>query len=154
MKRRLLLVMLAFTISIFVVDAQACQHSVDLSDPGWGDGWNGGTLTIKVNDVTVLDNVTLATGAGPVTYYFDATNGDDIDALYTPGGWPYENLYVVYDGAGGELGRSGYPSGNPDDIYNMVGYCAAPIPVSNWAIFFGVLLIVSFMMFRFRRKLA
>jgi len=154
MKRRLLLVMLAFTISIFVVDAQICQHSVELTDPGYGDGWNGGTLTIKVNDVTVLNNITLNAGAGPNFFFFDAATGDDIDTFYTPGGWAYENRYVVYDGTGGELVSSGYPNGEPDSISDLTGNCPQPVPVSNWAILIGVLLIASFMMFRFRRKLA
>ncbi|PJB58554.1 MAG: hypothetical protein CO098_08025 [Bacteroidetes bacterium CG_4_9_14_3_um_filter_41_19] len=127
MKRKLLLLMLIPLLGLMSLKAQTCQHSVELVDE-WGDGWNGGTLTIKVNGSPVLTNITLADGTGPEIHYFDAATGDDIDADYTAGTWSNENEYIVKDGGGSVLGQSGQGSATPVDILNMVGNCPACLP--------------------------
>jgi len=127
MKRKLLLIMLIIFVSIFTAKTQTCAHSVELRD-SYGDGWNGGTLTITVNGSAVLTNITIADGAGPEVYYFDAATGDDIDADYTAGSWSSENEYIVKDGGGSVLGQSGQGGITPVDILNMVGNCPACPP--------------------------
>ncbi len=95
---------------------------VDLID-SWGDGWNGGLLTIYVNG-TAFMNVTLDSGYGPETYYIPVNQGDILSFDYTPGSFSSENEYIVYDnnnvmladeGAGGvepgDIGDSTIPSG-------------------------------------------
>lgn len=103
-----------------------CEHSVVLTDD-YGDGWNGGSMDISVNGTLVLDDITLFGGYGPVTIYFDACSGDDIDAEYTAGGWAYENEYQVFDGFGNLLGESGQGGVEPVDVLDMVGKCGACI---------------------------
>ncbi|PJB58555.1 MAG: hypothetical protein CO098_08030, partial [Bacteroidetes bacterium CG_4_9_14_3_um_filter_41_19] len=127
MKRKLLLLMLIPLLGLMSLKAQTCLHSVELSD-SYGDGWNGGTLTITVNGSAVLTNITLASGTGPEVYYFDAATGDDIDADYTAGDWSYENEYTVKDGGGTILGQSGQGGTTPVDILNMVGNCPSCPP--------------------------
>jgi hypothetical protein len=127
MKRKLLFVILVFFMGILGVKAQTCQHSVELYD-SWGDGWNGGTLTISVNGTDVLTNITLSTGHGPEVHYFDAATGDDIDANYTAGLYASENEYTVRDGGGSILEQSGQSGSIPIDILNMVGNCPACPP--------------------------
>ena len=127
MKRKLLLIMLIIFVSIFTAKTQTCAHSVELRD-SYGDGWNGGTLTITVNGSAVLTNITIADGAGPEVHYFDAATGDDIDADYTAGSWSSENEYIVKDGGGSILGQSGQGGLTPVDILNMVGNCPACPP--------------------------
>jgi hypothetical protein len=84
-----------------------CQHRVDLWDC-YGDGWNGNTLDVLVNGVTVLSQITLPGGTGPLSYTFMAANGDTIQTIYYPiGGWPYEPYYYIYDGPGNLLGSDG-----------------------------------------------
>ncbi|MCD4791368.1 MAG: carboxypeptidase-like regulatory domain-containing protein, partial [Bacteroidales bacterium] len=83
-----------------------CQFSVVLWDD-FGDGWNGGTLTISVDGTVVLNNITLASGAGPETHYFDIINGTDITCVFTAGGWPYECSYYIYDNDGNEVFSDG-----------------------------------------------
>ncbi|MCD4729967.1 MAG: T9SS type A sorting domain-containing protein [Bacteroidales bacterium] len=83
-------------------------YSVELWDD-YGDGWNGGTLTVLVDGEVVLDNITLEAGSGPETFYFDAVSGAEVTCIFTPGGWPYECSYYIYcdgnvvfaDGEGG-----------------------------------------------------
>jgi len=54
--------------------AQSCTHTIYLTDT-YGDGWNGNYCSVSVNGTTVLSNVTLSSGAGPVTYNFTASAG-------------------------------------------------------------------------------
>ncbi len=49
--------------------AQGCTYSISLLDT-WGDGWNGGAVTVNVGGTNVLTSVTLASGFGPATYNF------------------------------------------------------------------------------------
>jgi len=84
-----------------------CQHRIDLYDC-YGDGWNGNTLDVLVNGVTVLSQITLPGGTGPLSFYFMAATGDTIQTIYYPsGGWPYEPYYYVYDGFGTLIGLDG-----------------------------------------------
>ncbi len=130
MKRKLLLLFLMLFVGIYSLQAQ-CQHSVELVD-SYGDGWNGGTLTVSVNGTAVLTDITLTSGSGPAIFYFAASTGDDIDADYTPNGYfAYENEYTVKDGGGSIIGQSGQDDEEPEDILNMVGNCPSCPPPSG-----------------------
>ncbi|MBL7105295.1 MAG: carboxypeptidase regulatory-like domain-containing protein, partial [Bacteroidales bacterium] len=89
-----------------------CEFSVVLWDD-FGDGWNGGTLTISVGGTVVLNNITLASGYGPETYLFDIINGADITCVFTAGGWPYECSYYIYDNDGNEVFSDGVGGVDP-----------------------------------------
>jgi len=73
-----------------------CKYTIALYDD-FGDGWNNGMLRVKVNDVIILNSITLLEGFGPQLYYFYAKTGDLVEFIYTPGSWAYENYYHVYD---------------------------------------------------------
>ncbi len=125
MKLKLLLLIPAFLLSMQVMQAQTCPHSVELSDE-FGDGWNGGVLTVQVNTVTVLSFITLDDGFGPGIFYFDAATGDVIDVYYSPGNYAYENEYVVKDALGNIIGQSGQGGGNtPTNLLGLTGNCPA-----------------------------
>ena len=106
-------------------ECPCCEHYVILTDT-YGDGWNGGMMDILVNGTIVLDDITVAIGSGPDVFYFDACTGDDIDAIYTAGGWAYENAYQVFDAFGTILGESGQGGVEPGDVLDMVGNCVPP----------------------------
>ncbi|NIM52886.1 MAG: hypothetical protein GTO22_27215, partial [Gemmatimonadales bacterium] len=72
----------------------------------WGDGWQGGWIDVYVCGELVLAGVTLAYGSGPYTVYFDCTC-EVIVVVWTPGGWPHECSYCIYDPFGDELGCDG-----------------------------------------------
>ncbi|OFX48111.1 MAG: hypothetical protein A2X13_03005 [Bacteroidetes bacterium GWC2_33_15] len=84
----------------------ACSFSVELYD-SYGDGWNGGSLTVYVNGSAVLTNITLSSGSGPATYTFDANTGDEITTNYTEGNWPEENWYEIKDAIGSIIATDG-----------------------------------------------
>ena len=115
--------MLDFTFPDYVSGKGfACTMQVGLFD-SYGDGWNGGTLSVFVNGNIVLDNITLASGSGPECFGFPAETGDDISTVFTPGGWSYECSYDFLDGDGNVI----YSAGNVSLPVGVVyGTCAQP----------------------------
>lgn len=77
-----------------------CVYSICLWDT-WGDGWNGGAVTVLVNGVAVLTNVTLGNGAGPICFNFNVIEGQTIQVNYTAGNWSNENYYRIFEGPNG-----------------------------------------------------
>jgi hypothetical protein len=73
-----------------------CAHTICLED-SYGDGWNGGHVTVTVNGTIVVNNATLSSGYGPLCFTFYASTGDTIVADYTAGSYPYENYYEIAD---------------------------------------------------------
>jgi hypothetical protein len=51
----------------------SCTHTIRLTDT-YGDGWNGGTITVTVNGVPVLTDIALTGTTGPEDYTFSASN--------------------------------------------------------------------------------
>ncbi|MBU0764823.1 MAG: choice-of-anchor L domain-containing protein [Bacteroidetes bacterium] len=139
MKRILLPLIILYALS----SGLACDFTVNLLDT-YGDGWNGGAITIQVNGTTVLSNITLATGTGPQSYYFSANDGDVITITYTAGSWPYENWYtvvndlnntIITDGQGGVQPSGGTWSADcgppPPPPSNDVPCGATPLTVNQ-----------------------
>lgn len=93
-----------FLLSIFVFFTSfvisQCTHIVKLTDT-FGDGWNGGAVSVSVNGVVVLSNITLASGLGPLGYGFTATNGQTIRVYRTVAGtYPTEMRIQVVNNVG------------------------------------------------------
>ena len=83
----------------------------------YGDGWNGGSIDVYVNDVLVYDDLTLLNGTGPECYPLTVYPGDLIDVYYTPGSWAYENIYYIVDQCGDEVVRmQPYYDGDLEDF--------------------------------------
>jgi gliding motility-associated-like protein len=77
-----------------------CTYSICLYDT-FGDGWNGGSVTVIVNGVAVLTNITLNNGSGPLCFDFNVIEGQTIQVNYTAGSWSAENYYRIFSGPGG-----------------------------------------------------
>lgn len=79
-----------------------CSQTIRLTDT-WGDGWNGGSITVSVNGIAdpALTNITMATlTAGPEDFLVLAANGDVITITETAAGnWPGEMRVEVLDGS-------------------------------------------------------
>ena len=124
-----LLIVLLFGLICFNGYSQ-CTHSIDLTDT-WGDGWEGGTVTVKVNGVAVLTNITLASGSGPSTSNFTASAGDIINVTRTAdGGTPSEMRIKVYSG-GTTIIATQQPVVAPGT--NGTAACPAALPGENCA---------------------
>jgi hypothetical protein len=94
-------------------------------------GWQGATVTVKVNGVTVLNNVTLNYGSS-TGYTFDANTGDNITTFYTPGLYVGVNYYsiqndnLVVQATDNNTGISADPSG-----LNIFPTCSNPAAPAN-----------------------
>lgn len=117
---------LAFDFPDYSSDAFNCTHTIRMYD-SYGDGWNGGLLTVYVNGNAVLTDITLQSGGGPEDAYFNADAGDEITSTFVCGSWCYENSYEVIDGAGNIIAVDG-ASGNPTGIPAGTCYAFCPQP--------------------------
>lgn len=83
----------------------ACDYTIELYDD-YGDGWNGGLLTISVGGIPVLTDITIVSG-GFESYSFSVNDGMEITYSYTAGSWSTENEYHIFDADGIEFFASG-----------------------------------------------
>ena len=85
----------------------------------YGDGWDGASLDVLVNGIVVLDDITLASGYGPETFYYYVSTGDVVTTVYTAGSYPSEQSYEIYGDLGTFIISSGPVAGGaPDILYN------------------------------------
>jgi hypothetical protein len=106
---------------------EKCTHEVVMYDD-FGDGWNGGYIDISINGVLLHPGVTLATGAGPQSFYFQAAEDDVIDIAWTDGGWAYECFYYVYGAYENLLGSDGVGGVVPTGLTGLLASCSCPEP--------------------------
>ena len=105
--------------------ASSCTHTARLTDT-FGDGWNGGTVTISVNGVPVLVNITLGSGFGPLDFMFNAAGGDIIIFTQTaPGSFPTEMRVEIINGSGSSAISPTMPVAGGT---NTNGCCIATVP--------------------------
>lgn len=102
----------------------ACEHQIVMWDD-YGDGWNGGFFDLYVDGDLVLAGVTLASGFGPESVFFEAGTGAAIQTVWTDGGWPYEASYYMYDLYGTELCSDGVGGAYPTGV-TCTGNCEPP----------------------------
>ena len=104
---------------------------IELYD-SWGDGWNGGYLDVLVNG-NIVQTLTMQQGSGPDQFFISVDSSDVVDLLYTPGGWPEENSYIVYDHLNTMITTQmgGVTSGPPNTMGLMAcPNCVAPVNLS------------------------
>jgi len=85
MKIAFLLLFVLAIGSVFALD-----YTIELVD-SYGDGWNGGVVSVSVNGTIVLENLTIEDGSGPDSYTFAVQPEDLIEADYEAGSWSTEN---------------------------------------------------------------
>jgi len=97
--KNLLLSIFVFFAS-FVTLSQSCTHQIYLTDT-WGDGWNGGAVSVSVNGITVLSNINLPSGLGPSIFNFSASTGQTIRVWRTLAGtYPIEMRVQIRNNTG------------------------------------------------------
>jgi hypothetical protein len=93
------LLLFLFSLLTYYGFSQSCLHTIQRTDT-WGDGWNGGAVSVSVNGVTVLSNLSCA-GYGPTSSLFSAAVGSTIRVFRTTAGlYPSEMRIRVINGAG------------------------------------------------------
>lgn len=122
MKNILLGLFVLFSSFLF---SQSCLHTIQRTDT-WGDGWNGGTVAVSVNGVTVLSNLSCS-GYGPTSSTFTASVGATIRVFRTASGlYPTEMRIRVLNGAGATIINTIQPLGGTATSggHTVFGSCA------------------------------
>jgi len=109
--KRLLGYLFAFAIMIFSNPAVAqCTHTLNMYD-SYGDGWNGSTVDVTVNGVTVVTAATIASGS-TATATFNAATGDTVNlSNWSAGSYTSEVAWDITDGDGTVITSGGTSSG-------------------------------------------
>jgi hypothetical protein len=78
-------------LTSFNAQSQCCTYTLSMQD-SYGDGWNGGSVEVFVNSISIGDFS--ATGFGS-SESFDVCTGDSFELLYTAGDYENENSYML-----------------------------------------------------------
>ena len=100
------------------VAGQTCSYTISMFD-SFGDGWNGGTLTVVSNGVTTTH--TLAVG-NMGTSTFQVTPGTPITISWVAGAFAFEPSFELTDPDGVVLLAQGSPI-PAGVVYTGIGYC-------------------------------
>ncbi|MBI9032796.1 choice-of-anchor D domain-containing protein, partial [bacterium] len=96
-------------------------YTIELSD-SYGDGWNGGKIDVLVNDILVIDDLTIENPSGwdnEDTFNsqtFVVTSLDVITTVYTAGSYPTENSYQIKNELGIVVAESGQGGALPGNV--------------------------------------
>lgn len=101
---------------------QCCDHTLAMQDT-YGDGWNGGSLQVRLNGVLIGSFA--ATGSGSLAN-FEACTGDILQLNYSSGAWEEENSYQLYGPAGNVLFAAG-PNPPVGQVWTGTTDCAATV---------------------------
>ncbi len=113
---------------------QNCQHTVILYD-AYSDGWDGNLLTINVDGIPVLENITFDNSINDgdsAIFTFPATTGSIITTTFTAVSYSYEADYTIFDnenniiatdGDGGTSSSSGTAPVGLTEEDNIFGFC-------------------------------
>ena len=122
-----LLALVALMAVPFVANAQnGCTIHVDGTDQ-YGDGWNGGALTIAQGGTT-LETFTLSSGAsGSVNVVLPTS--DPVTFTWSSGSWDSEVSFSIYDGGNTLVYSVSNPSAGV--VYTMSSPCPSCLPPTN-----------------------
>ena len=126
------LLLFLFSLLTYYGFSQSCMHTIQRTDT-WGDGWNGGTVSVSVNGSTVLTNLS-CTGYGPTSTTFSATVGSTIRVFRTAAGsFPSEMRIRVLNGSGVTIINTIQPVNGTATTggHIVAGSCVAPTAPSN-----------------------
>ena len=140
--KKLFTILLSFCF--FITNAQnSCTHTFNTYD-AFGDGWNGASVDINVNGVTVLAGVygpsNGNTGTTPIPGFcdanpFQASSGDAISLTnWVSGQYDQEISWDITDGNGTIIASGGtmVSGGGWGLPGNCIGNCGGPPPTPSW----------------------
>ena len=102
--------------------AQCCNYKLLMQD-SYGDGWNGATLQVLINNLSV--GTYSASGVGSMAS-FSVCNGDSLDLIYTPGMYENENTYQLQDSSWNTVFQDG-PNPASGGVFSSIGDCNSPL---------------------------
>ncbi|PLX12034.1 MAG: hypothetical protein C0594_02885, partial [Marinilabiliales bacterium] len=114
-----------FILSFYSIFAFPCEHTLSLYDT-YGDGWNGNTVDVIVDGVTVLSGITFSSGSGPEAFTFDADDGAYVQVIYNGiGSYTSENEITIFDLYGNIIAEDGMNGLTPNGI-TFTATCPEP----------------------------
>jgi hypothetical protein len=99
-----------------------CNYKLTMQD-GYGDGWNGATLEVLVNDISVGTYSAIGTGNA---VDIPVCNDDVLSLTYSPGNYEEENSYVLQDASLNVLFQE-VSSPAVGNVYSGIVNCNAPV---------------------------
>lgn len=124
MKR--LMQLIIFCLTFATLGWSQCNFDIQLTDT-YGDGWNLGTVDVYVDGVLQMNDLTFASGSGPVTFAIPATEGQIIEVfLDNAGSYPGEMRVEIVNDVCSSLYGPAAPSAAGSGPINAV--CGANNP--------------------------
>lgn len=124
-KSTLLCLILSFLFS-YSTFSQCCTYTLSMED-SYGDGWNGGYLSLFINNIHAAD--VYGTGWGS-SFSFSMCDGDTLTMSYTAQDYENENTYQLYD-ENWELKFSDGPVPKTGQVYKGGTSCSTTIIEGN-----------------------
>ncbi len=109
-----------------LLPAQSCEYELQMFDT-FGDGWNGGQLTIRVG--TDSSTYTLTTGSF-LKLCFPVTDSDTLSLGYQAGAFAFEVSFIISDNAGQIVYSSGLGPVQGSNIFQTEVACASCVAPS------------------------
>lgn len=92
---RYCLSLLLFAAGLSALSAQDCNYQLLMEDT-FGDGWNGGEVTVRINGVSTMYTLAPNDNGGFFrAVFFPVSNGDVIEIDYVQGGFPNETSFSI-----------------------------------------------------------
>lgn len=104
------------------LNAQCCTYRLFLHD-SYGDGWDGATLQLFINNVSA--GTYSASGFGS-SATFSVCNGDSLDLIYTAGSYENEHSYELQDSSWNLVFQDG-PNPDTGNVFSSLGDCNTPL---------------------------
>jgi CotH kinase protein/Secretion system C-terminal sorting domain len=104
------------------VNAQCCNYKLSMHD-SYGDGWDGATLRVLINNITV--GTYRASNFGTLVA-FSVCNGDSLDLIYTAGAYENENSYQLQDSSWNIIFHDGTTPAT-GNVFSSIGNCNTPL---------------------------
>ncbi len=124
------LLLLFVLLSGQLLQAQSCEYELQLLDT-FGDGWNGGELTISTNSDTTTYTLTNDVGDGRfLKLCFPVTDGDTMILGYQAGAYPNEVSFILSDNSGQIVYESGFGPAQGPNIFQTEIVCASCVAPS------------------------
>ncbi|MEL6805327.1 MAG: hypothetical protein AAFO91_16265, partial [Bacteroidota bacterium] len=104
--------------------AQNCQYQLQFFD-SFGDGWNGGFLTLHLNGTATEYGFLPTDGDGGnfLSIFIDVQTGDSISIDFQLGGFPDEVSFLILDNDDQIVYESTSPPQAGIDIFNFIVEC-------------------------------
>ncbi len=113
---------LLMCLQITNAKAQCCNYKLSMHD-SYGDGWNGATLEVLINNISV--GTFSAINYGNMVN-LSICNGDSLDLIYTAGIYENENSYELQDSSWNIVFQDG-PDPDTGLVFSTAGNCNTPL---------------------------